>query len=129
MVNLIAGDTIATSGTFNPSPTGLNQLSENGFFIYPNPASDYVQINVINGDNFSINVFNAIGERVYSGKANSKMQFSVRTWTNGIYFIRFQSGSEFYTQYLLRIVSLYWNRITINEGMTFHLQAGGVRIL
>ena len=54
--------------------------------IYPNPASELVNISA---DNLSeISVYNASGQLVYSEKTeNTKVVIDVNTWTTGLYYI------------------------------------------
>ncbi len=52
--------------------------------IYPNPASEFVEVSVKGVKNPVFRVFNAVGQQVLTTK-NSK--FSVAHWTKGSYFI------------------------------------------
>jgi Secretion system C-terminal sorting domain len=50
----------------NLSYIGIEQL-ENDFMIYPNPASDYIFINSASGTDFSVKLYNGLGQLLFTG--------------------------------------------------------------
>jgi len=81
---------------------GMEELTgSGGISIYPNPASQSVIISWQSavGGRIEISVVNVLGEKVYSEQqqiANSKLQLvlNVSSLTNGIYFLKIESGER-----------------------------------
>ena len=72
------------SPTFNAnnSPSTVeNNSIENDYFVYPNPFSDFLNIENIN--NFYIT--NAIGQKIYS--SNNISQLDTKEWNEGLYIL------------------------------------------
>ena len=72
------------SPTFNAnnSPSTVeNNSIENDYFVYPNPFSDFLNIENIN--NFYIT--NAIGQKIYS--SNNISQLDTKEWKEGLYIL------------------------------------------
>lgn len=73
----------------NLSYIGIEEL-ENDFVIYPNPASDYLFIQSESGAEFSVELYNALGQKVFTGiNSNSIELFS---FAPGIYTLKVFSG-------------------------------------
>jgi len=76
--------------TIYPSCTmGENEiLDDSGLSFYPNPFTDDFVISSNEISEFSFEIFNSIGEIVYTGSFLQSTQINSSTWSNGIYFIR-----------------------------------------
>lgn len=74
------------------APVGLNELSLNKQVkLYPNPASDFVTLNIdnIGNDIIIVNVYNVVGALVKSDRLNkSNQQFNIADLRNGAYVIQ-----------------------------------------
>lgn len=78
----------------------VEQNSFSGFNVYPNPVSDVLQISffVTAGDDYSIKIFNALGElieTVYNGplqQGQSQFKFSAAVLPKGVYFIQLENN-------------------------------------
>jgi hypothetical protein len=90
------------SGTYSQVSTGINKVTEKNYSVYPNPVTD--QLNIISTDNkfFSINIFNSLGENIYSEHATSNIQLSTSNFANGLYFIQVKSDNNFFTQKFIK---------------------------
>ncbi len=58
--------------------------------IFPNPASSTVQIDITGDIEVNeVEVYNALGKRVYAAKTNQEVSFSINTtdWSKGVYFV------------------------------------------
>ena len=70
-------------------PTGINSVTDNGISIYPNPASDMINIQL---DRFNtetrLSIINSLGKVVLESQINNP-EFTINTaqLPNGIYFI------------------------------------------
>jgi hypothetical protein len=82
-------------GIYNPGPDTIpvsgfiiSSGSDNSIKIYPNPASDNINI-VSESAPFQVSLFNILGAEVYSGLSDSEtFQMDVSQYRKGIYFIR-----------------------------------------
>lgn len=94
-------------GTYSPIVTGINEESEYNFSIYPNPATDKLNIASPHNKILSINIFNSLGENIYSVQATSNLQIETSNFANGLYFIQvipMASGTQnkFFTQKFIK---------------------------
>lgn len=83
---------------YNPDiVTGINNLSEPIYNIYPNPTAGLLNIQNQNND-YSIKIMNSIGQQVYTEncKAN-KSEIDVQNLPKGIYVLALLSDSKTYT--------------------------------
>ncbi len=88
--------TLAASTTFKATncSVGVNELDKiaSGLQVYPNPAMDYVIIKDGINKPQLLEMFNLIGETVYSGVLKGTAVINVKNFEAGIYIIR--SGSS-----------------------------------
>ena len=84
-------DTMAAVISATPLSTNQNTLA--GVSIYPNPASDVVNVNSPNGG--VISVYNTLGAKVLTEKATSNThQLNVSGLTKGLYFFELVSEGK-----------------------------------
>ncbi|MCX6146582.1 MAG: T9SS type A sorting domain-containing protein [Candidatus Kapabacteria bacterium] len=62
-----------------------NKLVENNNYIFPNPATDYIHLNIETYSS-SIQIFNPLGTKVFESEYKDKI--NVSNLTSGIYFIK-----------------------------------------
>ena len=88
----------SVSQTSTPSqyqPNGIAELNVNNISLYPNPATNVVNINysVANDSRLSFEVYNVLGQNVYStapnqfGKGDFKTSINTAGFENGVYFV------------------------------------------
>ena len=66
----------------------------NNVNIYPNPASDLINVTAENLT--KINIYNSIGQLVYSQEVNAnEVKVSTDSWTNGLYYINVETKDGF----------------------------------
>lgn len=70
-------------------------VSEN-LKIYPNPASDYIRIELpTEAHNSKIKVSNKLGQVVYEGNMSGKTtEVNTGKWANGLYIVSIESGND-----------------------------------
>tara|TARA_B100000683_G_scaffold217435_1_gene213417 strand:+ start:1000 stop:2613 length:1614 start_codon:yes stop_codon:yes gene_type:complete len=68
-----------------------NDKLTNNINIYPNPAKDYVIIDLV--DESQVSVYNISGQLVHAFEANTQSIVNTKDWTKGIYFINIQSNN------------------------------------
>jgi len=90
-----------TSGNI---PTLVSQLSksENKLNVFPNPSQNNFSIS-LNADikNAQVDIFNMIGEKVYSFELISKQQTVVSQLPAGIYFLKVNAGEKQFSEKLI----------------------------
>ena len=60
-------------------------LKENEFSFYPNPVTDYLTILSGSFEDYSLSVFNVLGQKVFEEKAASTNRFGLTALTTGVY--------------------------------------------
>ena len=80
----------------NCSLIGVDEIDNiNNFSVFPNPATDVVNIKIASAGIQSIEFFNSIGEIIYSEFTSINKfseEVSVKKWNPGIYFVKFQTA-------------------------------------
>ena len=73
--------------------TGINELDNTNFLIYPNPAKDVLTIQAENNQlPITIKLINAIGETVKTELINSTTHsINVEEFLNGIYYLQLEN--------------------------------------
>lgn len=64
---------------------GVSQLNSNEVSIFPNPSSDFIQIEL--PGNFEIRILNTLGELVKEENLQSRTQISISDLSSGVYMI------------------------------------------
>lgn len=84
-------------------PTGVNDvLTQNNISIYPNPASDELNISLpsLNGVSADVSIYNVIGEVVFIEQiiANgSTNKFDISNLNSGVYFVKVVADGDEYS--------------------------------
>ena len=76
--------------------------STNNFSVYPNPTNDFLNITSTNNENFSVFIFNALGEKMYSTAFTANCQLSTANYSKGIYFIQLKTNTNSFTQIFIK---------------------------
>jgi hypothetical protein len=73
----------------------INPKSPLGLHIFPNPASDYITVQMKNnGNKGHYEIFNLLGKKVLSGNFTDGKKIPVQSLKSGIYLCRFTSGGK-----------------------------------
>ena len=75
------------------STTAINEPGSASLSVYPNPTTDFFQVNGASGVK-SIELFNIIGNKVRSFDATPSKQYYVGDLNDGIYLVRMVSASN-----------------------------------
>jgi len=75
---------------------------ENHLSVYPNPATDYINIDNKMGNNpFTVSIYNMNGQLVYvkliSDNSNATIQIPVSSLNSGTYIISCQGNNKMYS--------------------------------
>ena len=68
----------------------------NTFKIYPNPATDFLNIELPTNNEFNtFSIFDVTGNKIVSGQINNAthLKINIQNYNSGIYFIKFQSDN------------------------------------
>lgn len=72
-----------------------------GVSVYPNPATDVVNVKFENSDNYTIDVFNVLGELVQSQQVQNNITMSTSEFKSGVYMISISNETSIYTERLI----------------------------
>ncbi len=78
------------------SPNSINETSTKEFSVYPNPATDILNIHNEYGSNSHIEIYNVLGslvERIESDFSNT-ISIDCNAWEKGYYFARLYSNNK-----------------------------------
>lgn len=80
------------------SLTNINNEFEKNFKIHPNPASNFLQIDISNLSNdVQVKIFSIEGKCVYENSSNTNLKIDLSTLSNGMYLI---SVDGIYTRFI-----------------------------
>tara|TARA_X000000950_G_scaffold106225_1_gene133759 strand:- start:154 stop:1128 length:975 start_codon:yes stop_codon:yes gene_type:complete len=83
-------------------PLSSNNITQEIINIYPNPSSDFIYINRKDSDNYTISLFNILGELIIDKKINLQ-QLNLSNLPNGQYFLKIESESGIINERILKI--------------------------
>lgn len=83
-------------------PLSANYLSEDYIKIYPNPTSEIVYINLIYDDNYTVSLYNILGELVFE-KLQTPYQINIKDLPNGQYILKIKSENITINERILKI--------------------------
>src|SRR5690606_1484081 len=70
----------------SPVIAGLQTFESSAVIVYPNPAENFVNINI--PDSFTFEIFNSTGSLVASGKREVNQSIDVSNLERGLYIIK-----------------------------------------
>ncbi|MBR5604445.1 MAG: C10 family peptidase [Bacteroidales bacterium] len=70
----------------NQTGASIIETNDNTLLIYPNPAKDH--INIIGEINLTIDIYNSLGQKIYSEECENSTTIETSEWTSGIYFVK-----------------------------------------
>jgi hypothetical protein len=96
-VNLISGGLYDTYILRLDMSTGIDDISNNSNFkVYPNPTSGKFNIETDNGILNSVEIFNVVGNKVFSKYSirNDATEVDISNFSNGIYFVNITTANS-----------------------------------
>ena len=60
-------------------------LKEDEFSFFPNPVADYLTILSGSFEDYSLSIFNILGQKVFEEKATSSNKFALNALSTGVY--------------------------------------------
>jgi spore coat protein CotH len=84
-----------TFGANNSPSTGVSSVETPvRLLVYPNPANGYITVAGKNRNGELVEVYDMVGRAVYSGRMQETLTIDTRSWTAGIYNLRYGSESR-----------------------------------
>jgi len=83
--------------------TGIADIDfENSFSIYPNPTTNL--LNIYNPDSkmFTVNIFNTLGEKIYTAPNIQNLQLNIQNYTSGLYFVQINFNNYIFTKRFIK---------------------------
>jgi hypothetical protein len=91
----------AKSTTSKVSNTGIKSIKDLGIQVYPNPANEYLNIELSNNENTNISLINILGEVVLNKQINNSEKLALSNLSKGIYFLSIENVTGKATQKLI----------------------------
>lgn len=90
----------SASSTFTVSfSVGVQELMNSSVNVFPNPVKDYLTIDATGLNVNKVEIFNVVGQQVYSAQVNSSnAKISVNELTPGMYIIRMDVNNQVVTK-------------------------------
>ncbi|MGQ8335778.1 T9SS type A sorting domain-containing protein [Sunxiuqinia sp. A32] len=87
--------------------TAAIEFADAGFGVYPNPASDYVNVslNSLSGNQTSVKIYNTVGslvEQEIVAHNQKLLRYQIRSFDKGLYFISVQNGNKNYVSKFIK---------------------------
>ena len=81
-------------------PVGISEVSTYDVSIYPNPATNLINVVLPSVENTEVVIFNMVGEVIYQNDKLTKTNFTVdmSNHSNGIYFVNVKSNNNVITK-------------------------------
>jgi len=93
-------DPLPEANTWNNVSVGEVQIN-NALEIYPNPACSQFTVISSKFANGTIEIFNLVGEKIYTDKFNSGLKIESNQFPKGIYFVRLTNSQQQFTKKLI----------------------------
>ncbi len=77
------------------------ETAQNQLQVYPNPATDFINVNPASDKVCDIEIVNTVGQVVYRAKIEGATQISVSNLNEGVYFVRSNDGVKTATQKII----------------------------
>ncbi len=83
--------------------TGISETNTTGTSIFPNPASDKIQItSSVSLDNSTVEIYSITGKLVSKTSLNDKNEINISNLSNGIYLIKINSETVNFVERIIK---------------------------
>ena len=76
---------------------GVEEMEKENITVYPNPATNKFTVNLAGSEKANIEMFNLVGQKVYSSTATEKAEINVSSFRPGIYMLKVSQNGKVYT--------------------------------
>jgi hypothetical protein len=81
----------------NCAVVNVPEIEKNNVTVYPNPATNNFTVNLGNDEKANIQLFNILGQQVYSENITGTAQVSVANLNSGVYMLKINQNGKVYT--------------------------------
>ena len=81
----------------NCEVVNVPELDKNNVTVYPNPATNNFTVNLGNDEKANIQLFNIVGQQVYSETITGSAQVNVANLRSGVYMLKINQNGKSYT--------------------------------
>lgn len=81
----------------NCEVVNVPEIEKNNMTVYPNPATNNFTVNLGNDEKANIQLFNIVGQQVYSENITGSAQVSVANLHSGVYMLKVNQNGKSYT--------------------------------
>jgi len=72
----------------------VETLAKPEFSVFPNPASDFIQLTVITNDSYDLFIYNSVGNNVFNTKVfNNNIEIPIHQLPDGFYIIQIKNNN------------------------------------
>lgn len=79
----------------------VEDMEEQNIAVYPNPATDNIRVNLVGDGKAHIQLFNLLGQQMYSENATNTALIDVSNFDTGIYVLKVTQNGKIYTSKLI----------------------------
>lgn len=94
------------TGTFVPDTiaiiSSVSGILENSFSVSPNPTKDLLNITSTDNENFTVTIFNTLGEIIHSTVSTTNHKVLTTNLPNGIYFLQLKTSERTFAAKFLK---------------------------
>jgi hypothetical protein len=107
-ITVTASTTLITNGpqklvTITSTGETLFDLGDEEFALYPNPATETINIVLEEGENIEVQIFNTSGQLLIDSKLGGNVDaIDISKFDTGIYIIRIKADDEVFTQKFIK---------------------------
>jgi blue copper oxidase len=84
--------------------TGITETTIDGIFkLYPNPATEVLNIATTNVEPYTVVVFNSVGQQIYNVKTTGNSQIPVYQFPHGMYLLQIKSNQGVTTKKIIKL--------------------------
>ncbi|MCO6495278.1 MAG: T9SS type A sorting domain-containing protein [Bacteroidetes bacterium] len=103
----IVDNNVLESNFFVAQNSSIHSISfSNGILSFPNPFENFIQINLIIPDTYSISLYSAGGKTVFEGKTNSldySFTISTQNLSSGVYYLKLNNGKHIFAAKFIKL--------------------------
>lgn len=76
---------------------GVEDMEKENITVYPNPATNMVNVNLAGDKEAKVQMFNLVGQQVYNGTATNTASINVSNMKAGVYMLKVSQNGKVYT--------------------------------
>lgn len=94
--NQSIADTSTVTVTIEDDIAVLDIQNAESIKLYPNPATDYLNIDINTNENIELSIINEIGKTIEKKTLNNSAQIDISNLADGIYYVQIKTNTQVY---------------------------------